>query len=462
MISTSAAGGERGASELLDLLPDPDDESTGIYWVGYSGGADSHALLELAVARYGPGRVRVAHVDHGLHPDSGLWAGHCRAQATRLGVGFEQTRLVPPSPDGGNSPTPNIEAWAREERYRYWRGLLGCTDRLLLAHHRDDQIETVALRLSQGRLPRPMPRCRALGLGRVVRPLLGVSRAELRDYLKTRSSQWIEDPSNADERFLRNRVRHQLLPQINARLTPAWSGEILRCGVLTNRLLASLAERLGSHGLEGDKAAGMLVQLPLAGLGEQGLLSLLHQCGVVQLRARQMREAVRRLDGGAQQPMGLIDKRGARVELWSCSQDDQRGLVLWRVPALPSQPAPVLPSQPAHSLPSQPAQSDWVVVADSQPLEFTPRQEFAHGRLRIHGAGSADELDGVRARFPVAGDRLKRAAGEARLTELLREARVPRWERASLPVLVDGAGVLCVPGIGRRPDCAFEASWSKL
>ena len=429
------------ASTLRSLLPASDPLTTQTFRVAYSGGADSHALLELAVSRYGARRVRAVHVDHGLQPGSRGWAEHCRRVAARLGVGFDCLRVRPPV---ARAPARiglrNVEAWARAQRYRYWQRLLGPADLLLLAHHLDDQVETIALRLLQGRLPRPMPSRRVLGQGYLLRPLLGISALQLRAYLGDTSQAWVEDPSNADLRFLRNRVRRELLPAV---ARTSWPRQIERCGELTERLLASFASRAQLAGLDGGKAAGLLVKIPTSGLGEQGLLSLLHLCGVVNAPARQMRQALHQLSADAGQPMVLLDKEGARIELWSTRIRKLPALVVWRAPA-------------------RVAAQGWVSVERASGTAYMPAQEFAHGRLRVATRSNNETLAGVYVRFAAPGDRLVGPGGQQRrVVELLREARVPRWERASFPVLIDASGLLCVPGIATRGDALITASWHR-
>jgi len=387
--------------------------------------------------------VRAVHVDHGLQPASRGWAEHCRRVAARLGVGFDCLRVRPlPSQVPDRINLPNAEAWARAQRYRYWRRLMGPSDLLLLAHHLDDQVETIALRLLQGRLPRPIPGHRPLGDGHLVRPLLAITGAQLRRYLDQTSAGWLEDPSNSDLRFLRNRVRHSLLPAI---ARTSWPQQIQRCGELTERLLVSLAGYAQRVGVDGTKAAGVLMKIPTSGLGEQGLLSLLHLCGVVNAPARQMRQAMDQLSADAVQPMVLLDKECARIELWSTRIGKLRGLVVWRAPA-------------------QVAEQGFVLVASVREggAEYAPKQEFVHGRLRVFASDRNDALAGIGVRFAVPGDRLLGRGGrQRRVVELLREARVPRWERASFPVLIDATGVLCVPGIAARGDATITASWHR-
>lgn len=183
-------------------------------WVGYSGGLDSSVLLHAAcaarAARGEPAPCAV-HVHHGLQPDADAWADHCAAEAQRLSVALRIHRVQV-------ATTGSPEAAAREARYGVFRDLLEAPgSRLLLAHHRDDQVETVLLRLLQGRGLYGMPRVRRLGQGLIMRPLLGMARADLMAYAHEHRLIWVDDPSNVMPVADRNFLRHSVLPLLRAR-----------------------------------------------------------------------------------------------------------------------------------------------------------------------------------------------------------------------------------------------------
>jgi tRNA(Ile)-lysidine synthase len=172
--------------------------------VGCSGGADSLALLALAVDG---GLAPIAvHVDHGLRAGSDREAGNVAHAAARLGAGFDARRVTV-------APGPNLEARARDVRYDALEAARvehGATA-VLVAHTADDQAETVVLNLlrgsgSAGLAGMPIRR------GRVVRPLLGARRADVRAECARRQLTPWEDPSNDDLAFRRNWIRHEVLP----------------------------------------------------------------------------------------------------------------------------------------------------------------------------------------------------------------------------------------------------------
>ena len=176
-----------------------------------SGGADSVCLLDVAVRL--EARVSALHVNHGLRPDAGDDEAHCNALCERLGVPLAVERLELASAHGPG----NLQAEARDARYALAERHAGGD--YAAGHTATDQAETLLYRLavSPGRralLGMPARR------GRLVRPLLEVTREDTRAYCEARGLPWREDPSNEDRRFARARVRHEVLPALRE-LNPA-------------------------------------------------------------------------------------------------------------------------------------------------------------------------------------------------------------------------------------------------
>ncbi len=183
-------------------------------FLALSGGVDSHALLHALVELSRRERLRVyaLHVNHGLHPRASEWEAYCRELCARYEVPIDTRRLALADAGGGGS-----EARARTARYAWFETRLDENDVLLTAHHRDDQVETVLLRLLRGTGiagAAGMSRRRRLGRGWLVRPLLGFGRADLARYARHHDLAWVEDPSNVDTRVDRNYLRHCVLPQL--------------------------------------------------------------------------------------------------------------------------------------------------------------------------------------------------------------------------------------------------------
>ncbi len=184
--------------------------------VALSGGLDSVVLLHLLVcAGKRAGFVPEAlHIHHGLSPRADDWADFCRNYCDMLGVGLETVKVCVEKNGLG------IEAAARQKRYAEFaeKGF----DVLALAHHRDDQIETFMLAVARGgglRALAAMPAVRPLGENGIIwRPLLPFSRQDIWDYARKHGLPNIEDESNTDTAYLRNRFRHRILPELSAQI----------------------------------------------------------------------------------------------------------------------------------------------------------------------------------------------------------------------------------------------------
>ena len=209
----------QGAAVLTpeSLLPLLERLQARRHWVAFSGGLDSTAvLLALVTLRdERPLEVRAVHANHGVHGDASGWAQHCADVCARLAVPL--TRIGPPTTP---LPTDSPEASLRHWRYAEFEALHEPGDVLCTGHHQEDQAETVLLALLRGSGPgglAAMPEERALGPGRLVRPLLTWPRAALEAFVRERDMSWIEDPGNAGTDPDRNYLRHEVLPRLRRR-----------------------------------------------------------------------------------------------------------------------------------------------------------------------------------------------------------------------------------------------------
>lgn len=185
--------------------------------VAYSGGVDSTALLHLAKIycdRSG-NPLSAIYINHGLSPNAVAWQEHCQAQCARLDVDFIAASVQVTQEGQG------LEAAARTVRYEKLAELTDENSLILLGQHADDQIETFFLQLMRGAGVdglSAMPVYKKDSHDRqYLRPLLGISREEIEQFANAQSLQWIEDESNADDRFDRNYLRNQVLPLIKRR-----------------------------------------------------------------------------------------------------------------------------------------------------------------------------------------------------------------------------------------------------
>jgi len=202
-----------------------------------SGGCDSVALLRAltAVKAAGEGRICAAHLNHRLRPEADKDQRFVVDLCSRLGVECEVGHI-----DVGRAAAEEgegIEAAARRCRYRFLQEAAGRFGArfVVTAHTADDQTETILHRIIRGTGIRGlggMARVRTLGHASLVRPLLGVRRAELIAYLDDLAQTHRHDSSNADRRFTRNRIRLELLPRLRERFNPEIDEAVRRLGSL--------------------------------------------------------------------------------------------------------------------------------------------------------------------------------------------------------------------------------------
>jgi len=204
----SISAGENITSENL-----PGEKYSPSFIIAYSGGIDSHVLLHLMHAA--GFNCRAVYIDHGLQQESGSWSEHCAQVCQQLGVDFK-TITVNAEPARGESP----EASARGARYQALAVEMDEGDILLTAQHQNDQSETLFLQMLRTAGPAglsAMPVSKVFASGRHMRPLLHKSQAELEAYAQAHELNWIEDPSNQDNRFDRNFLRNQIFPLLQDR-----------------------------------------------------------------------------------------------------------------------------------------------------------------------------------------------------------------------------------------------------
>ncbi|MGD0455076.1 MAG: tRNA lysidine(34) synthetase [Solirubrobacteraceae bacterium] len=261
-----------------------------------SGGRDSTCLLDVAVALLGAAAVSALHVNYGLREQSDADERHCAGLCEQLGVELEVVRIErsstqrplsaatadasatdapAPADQRATAPAPadprtqapqsgNLQAWARELRYAQATRIAGERDALIATGHTaSDQVETILYRLAAS------PGRRALlGMvaseGRLIRPLLVLSREQTAAYCGARDLRWCEDESNDDERYARARVRSRLVPALRA-VHPAAEANVLRTAALlreeTELLDGLVAEELGGRA---SIALARLGELPAA------------------------------------------------------------------------------------------------------------------------------------------------------------------------------------------------------
>jgi tRNA(Ile)-lysidine synthase len=226
--------------DVLRQLADLSADTKGLFWVAYSGGLDSQVLLHLSQKALPSAQLRAIHINHGLSPNSQAWQEHCQQYCEQLNIDFECRKV-----EIANTNS-NLESQARHARYAVFESLIKKEDCILMAHHQDDQMETVLYRLLRGSGPKGLagiPVKRKISRGNLLRPLLSYSKDELTEFAKHEGLSWIEDESNSDISFDRNFLRQSIIPSLKSRW-PSAGKSIQRSAELlaeSEQLLQTLA-----------------------------------------------------------------------------------------------------------------------------------------------------------------------------------------------------------------------------
>lgn len=409
--------------------------------VGLSGGLDSVVLLHALVSRaeHAPPRPSALHVHHGLSPHADRWTEHCAALCAEWRVPLQVVRVsLDPADRRGT------EGAARAARYDAYADCE--TDAIALAHHADDQAETVLLQLLRGAgLPglSAMPDHRPLRRGlSLIRPLLGLPRSTLHAYARERGLVWIEDESNDDDRYRRNALRLHVMPALEAHF-PGYRQTLGR--VAQNAAdAAHLAEVLGGLDLPACEVPDGLSIRALAALDPVRRVNAVRTWLRRQEIALPPRDAL--LDGLAQ---FLSSSENAQPEL----RFGAHRLMRYRDRLSVVGPAPE-------------ASGEWRYVWHGE-TEFTLPDGRVWCARAVTGTGVRACLlaRGEVALTPrLGGERLRIAPNRPRrrLKNLLQESGVPGWVREALVIIrLEGVPVQ-VPGVGTDADHAAgagEAGW---
>lgn len=217
----------------------------GKYAVAVSGGVDSVALLDMA-SKLPEAELVVAHFDHGIREDSAKDREFVRGLAKRYGLKFEAA-------EGRLGPDASEEK-ARAARYQFLKSIQKKhgAKAIVTAHHRDDMLETAIINLLRGTGPRGLSSLRSRP--GVLRPFLNRTKAEIIDYARENNLKWREDPTNLDQRYLRNYIRHSVLPKISAAQRKKLGQIIDKSGIETDEI-ESLAGSLLDTSIDGDRVS---------------------------------------------------------------------------------------------------------------------------------------------------------------------------------------------------------------
>jgi tRNA(Ile)-lysidine synthase len=431
----------RAVRAAIDLAKGalPPDASRLRVAAAFSGGSDSMVLLD-ALARIAAecGFVLSAvHVHHGLSANADDWAQFCAIECAKRGVALDVHRVHLENRGGAS-----VEATARAARYSALA--TAAADVVALAHHADDQAETLLLQLMRGAgshglaaMPwlRPAPTGPAL-----LRPLLALPRAALEAYAKARALPWVEDESNANVDLRRNFIRHEIAPRL-AQAFPGYPETLARSAAHlaeSSRLADELAEQDAGGAIRTDAASGpTLARAALIALDARGphrarnlLRWFLRLHGLRPPSTARLATMQRQLVQAAADARVRLVHGGAEIGI-------HRGHIVVHAPAI------------------EPFVLRWrgetLFALPHGTLEFAPFDGTGETRVALDPATVTvrTRVGGERIRLP--GDRSRHA-----LKRLLYDAGMPAWLRDSLPLVFCGDTLAVVPGIG--VDVAFVAA----
>lgn len=399
-------------AHAIDLVPR--DAS---FCVAYSGGADSTALLH-ALAHTAHAResgLRAVHVDHELHPDSARWAEHCARFCAALDVPIDVVRV-----EVDNARGEGLEAAARHARYAAFAQMLQQNEWLALAQHRDDQAETVLLKLLRGAGPHGlggMRELRPFARGTLWRPLLDLPRAVLREYVNAHGLSFIDDPSNADSRLSRNFLRAEILPRLSAHW-PQAAQSIAHSANLCRAVAEQIDAQIEASLLTLRHDDGRTLDAPGWSALPDALRALvlerwLHELGLPAPTQPQCAELRRQIDRADADRVPCITWRGAEAHVWHGS---------------------------VHAMPPLPASPDaWQSTWNGASLALPA----GCGTLTLQASRADNTLSQpafdppLTVRFRRGGERIK-PAGDAHtreLRDLLQRGGIPPWQRGRLPLI---------------------------
>jgi tRNA(Ile)-lysidine synthase len=400
--------------------------------VGLSGGLDSVVLLDLLHRLQLIDYIELfsIHVNHQLSPHASQWADFCRQLCAQKNIPL-QIETVTVARDSGLG----IEAAARETRYAVFKKQHA--DVIALAHHADDQAETLLLQLLRGAGVKGASAMPMLSHSTpvVVRPLLGVTRAELEIYAAQRELKWITDESNADIRFDRNYVRHEVMPRIEQRF-PAYRATLGRSAQHFAEA-AQLLDELAGIDAKNATQNNSLSQTVFAQLSQARSKNLLRyflaQHLVAMPQAARLDELVRQLQ---------TCERDAEV----CAELGEHEVRAWRGHIYVIERS----SAVGNLQLSWNGEEEIKLPSNLGALKFTPTKGPGISVAKLIN-------NAVTIRTRSGGETLQLIANRPRRTlkNLLQESDVPPWKRERLPLLFCGEAVVWVPDIGM--DINFQA-----
>jgi len=414
--------------------------------VAVSGGADSmallHVLFELA-PRWNL-KLTVLHLDHRLRgEESNEDARFVAATAATLGLPCEikEVDVALAAEQQGD----NLEQAARRARYEFFHSRLagGALDRVALGHTRSDQAETVLFRLLRGAGTAGLAGIRPVTAEGIVRPLLGVTRAEVEEFLRAHSVAWREDSSNRDLGFARNRIRYELLPALARQWNPALAETLANMAAVAQDEEAywdAEVSRLAAGSLTSDPPA-VILNLDRLGQIPRAVLRRL-----IRRAIQEVRGDLRRIDFAHVErilELAAPGKGEGRVRI----PDLELVRSFDRLRFAPPGAAPPADYEFSVSVPGRyRIPGTFQVIC----LEFAVRESCYSIDSTGYNTGGADELDAERITAPLLvrnwrpGDRFQPPGSrkEEKMKALFQKARIPSWDRPRWPIMTSGERIV--------------------
>ena len=402
--------------------------------LAFSGGLDSTVLLHLLAERRETLSFQLfaQHVHHGLSPNADDWANFCQQVCLKLNIPFELSKV-----NINKNSGLGTEATAREARYK---ALLSVNaDFICLAHHQDDQAETLLLQLARGAGVKGLAGMAAIS-GKLLRPLLDVPRSYLEAYAKQHQLIWIEDESNADTRFDRNFIRHKVLPILeesypSIRQTISRSAQNMADA---NELLDELAliDALQA-GFHPDKRTTISLST-LKNLSEPRVNNCLRWWlakNSLQMPSQQQLQQITQQLMHAKQDASIALKVSERLIL---RRYQNRAYLVQEL----------LPNAPINWLWQG---EDVIDLPNKTQLIFSKKMGEGISLRKIENAT-------LRIKFRDGNERFKPQLGRPHrsLKVMLQNVNMPPWQRAQLPLIFMDDTLVVIPNIG--VDANFQAS----
>ena len=403
--------------------------------LGLSGGMDSVVLLDL-LARLAPSfpfQLSAIHVNHQISPRAQDWAEVCRrlCAAHDIPLRIQAIRIE-------DTPQLGLEAAARQARYGAYAQLN--TDFIALAHHRDDQAETLLLQLlrgagAKGLAAMPVLRVTA-GQPPYIRPMLDIDRSDIEAWARQHGLQWVEDESNQDIHFNRNFLRHTVLPHLSERF-PAWRATFSR----------------SAHNLA--EAADLLDQLATLDATDCIQGQRLNCAKLVALAPARARNLLRYFLALNHIPMPSQARLGTMLEqLIEASADSQPCIhhANWELHRYQGWIHLASRTNPLKST------LNWCWQGEPQLIlkEIGGILNFSGMTGQGLDRAKLDQAASVTIRLRQGGEHFRPDCRRPRrsLKNLLQEYAIPPWQRDHLPLLFCGDTLVWVAGIGA--DCAWQ------